>query len=64
MTDHYEMRPIECDNCYDRCFLHPLLPHTTPHPQDTGPHGDTLKELVDNVKDTLTGKKHHKEDDK
>jgi hypothetical protein len=36
----------------------------SPPPQDTGPHGDTLKELVDNVKDTLTGKKHHKEDDK
>jgi hypothetical protein len=42
------------------CLAPPLHPGP---PQDSGPHGDTLKELVDNVKDALTGKKHHKEDD-
>jgi hypothetical protein len=30
-----------------------------PDMDDSGPHGDTLKELVDNVKDAFKGKKHN-----
>lgn len=61
----HALYPLHCpsDLCYTHTHphTHNPPPHHT-HTQDSGGHGDTLKELVDNVKDTLTGKKH--KDDK